>query len=110
MGQREGKWKKSARKILEKMGHFGERRELRRNSYLSGVKQPPRGARMVERLREKFHDVLWTYDARHGVWDGNDGSQVRGTFSVHDDEDAGLPPTYYRYYPGTARVPDRLDF
>lgn len=41
---------------------------------------------MIEHLREAFPDTRWTYDAKHGTWDGDDGSQVRATFSAYDTE------------------------
>lgn len=66
------------------------------------------GERIIRRLRKRFRNVFWTYDAKHNVWNGDDGSQVRGTWSLHDDEEMGLPPVFFRYWPGTAQAPERL--
>ena len=62
--------------------------------------------RVIDHLRDVFPDTRWSYDAKRGTWDGDDGSQVRATFSVYDTEcdEAVL----YRYPAPGAGVPENI--
>lgn len=52
--------------------------------------------RTIDKLRKKFPDIEWTFDARRSVWNGSDGSEVRRTCQVCDDN-AG-PIELWRYF------------